>query len=56
MTSAMQVHELSVLSKTLFFVCFRYFRQRLKQMGFIVYGHDASPVVPLLLFMPAKIA
>ncbi|KAK2553864.1 Serine palmitoyltransferase 2 [Acropora cervicornis] len=35
---------------------YRYFRQRLKDMGFIVYGHDASPVVPLLLFMPAKIA
>lgn len=34
----------------------KYFRQRLKQMGFIVYGHDASPVVPLLLYMPAKIA
>ncbi|XP_074631166.1 serine palmitoyltransferase 2-like [Acropora palmata] len=34
----------------------KYFRQRLKDMGFIVYGHDASPVVPLLLFMPAKIA
>ena len=25
------------------------------QMGFIVYGHDDSPVVPLMLFMPAKI-
>jgi serine palmitoyltransferase len=33
----------------------RYFRQRLKEMGFIVYGHDDSPVVPMLLFMPAKI-
>ncbi|XP_031560266.1 serine palmitoyltransferase 2-like [Actinia tenebrosa] len=34
----------------------KYFRCRLKEMGFIIYGHDASPVVPLLLYMPAKIA
>merc|ERR1712062_17094 len=33
----------------------KYFRQRLQQMGFIVYGHDDSPVIPLLLFMPAKV-
>lgn len=33
----------------------KYFRQRLQQMGFIVYGHDDSPVVPMMLFMPAKI-
>ena len=33
---------------------YRYFRQRLKKMGFIVYGHDASAVVPILLYMPAK--
>lgn len=26
------------------------------QLGFVVYGHDDSPVVPLMLFMPAKIA
>ncbi|XP_043912170.1 serine palmitoyltransferase 3 [Protopterus annectens] len=32
----------------------RYFRERLHQMGFIIYGHEDSPVVPLLLFMPAK--
>lgn len=32
-----------------------FFRQRLKQMGFIVYGHDDSPVVPLLVYMPAKV-
>lgn len=30
-------------------------RKRLIQMGFVVYGHDDSPVVPLMLFMPAKI-
>jgi serine palmitoyltransferase len=33
----------------------RYFRRKLQQMGFIVYGHDDSPVVPLMLLMPAKI-
>jgi serine palmitoyltransferase len=32
-----------------------YFRRKLKNMGFLVYGHDNSPVVPLLLCMPAKI-
>lgn len=33
----------------------RYFRKRLKQMGIIVYGDDDSPVIPILLIMPAKI-
>uniref|UniRef100_H3B216 serine C-palmitoyltransferase n=1 Tax=Latimeria chalumnae TaxID=7897 RepID=H3B216_LATCH len=33
----------------------RYFRGRLKKMGFIIYGNDDSPVVPLMLYMPAKI-
>lgn len=33
----------------------RYFRQRLKKMGLIVYGDDDSPVIPILLIMPAKI-
>ncbi|XP_050737145.1 serine palmitoyltransferase 2-like isoform X3 [Eriocheir sinensis] len=33
----------------------KYFRQRLRQMGFIVYGHDDSPVVPLLLYLIPKI-
>lgn len=33
----------------------RYFRQRLRKMGFIIYGNDDSPVVPLLLFMISKI-
>lgn len=32
-----------------------YFAARLRQMGFIVYGDHGSPVVPLLLFNPAKI-
>ncbi|XP_068730448.1 serine palmitoyltransferase 2-like [Montipora capricornis] len=31
-----------------------YFRRRVKQMGFIVYGHDASAVVPILLYLPSK--
>ncbi|ELU16750.1 hypothetical protein CAPTEDRAFT_165279 [Capitella teleta] len=34
----------------------RYFRRRLMEMGFIVYGNMDSPVVPLLLFCPGKIA
>lgn len=31
-----------------------YFRERLIQMGFIVYGERDSPVVPLMLYLPAK--
>ncbi|CAF0843715.1 unnamed protein product [Adineta ricciae] len=34
----------------------RYFRRQLVDMGFIVYGNNNSPVVPVMLFMPAKIA
>ncbi|XP_042900943.1 serine palmitoyltransferase 2 [Parasteatoda tepidariorum] len=33
-----------------------YFRQKLKQKGFIIYGNDDSPVVPLMLYFPSKIA
>ncbi|XP_040837768.1 serine palmitoyltransferase 3 [Ochotona curzoniae] len=33
-----------------------YFRQRLREMGFIIYGNDYSPVVPVLLYMPGKVA
>ena len=33
----------------------RYFRQKLQKMGMIVYGHDDSPVVPVMLFVQAKI-
>ncbi|XP_026165688.1 serine palmitoyltransferase 3 [Mastacembelus armatus] len=33
----------------------RYFRARLKEMGFILYGNDDSPVVPVLLYMPGKV-
>ncbi|XP_013888084.1 serine palmitoyltransferase 2 [Austrofundulus limnaeus] len=32
-----------------------YFRRKLREMGFIIYGNDNSPVVPLMLYMPAKI-
>lgn len=34
----------------------RYFRQRLIEKGFIIYGNDDSPVVPLLVFFPTKLA
>lgn len=34
----------------------RYFRSALHRRGFILYGNANSPVVPLLLFLPAKIA
>ena len=34
----------------------RYFRSALHRRGFILYGNSNSPVVPLLLFLPAKIA
>lgn len=34
----------------------RYFRRKLQRMGFIVYGSDDSPVVPLLIYLPAKVA
>jgi serine palmitoyltransferase len=33
----------------------RYFRQKLKQEGFIVYGNDDSPVVPVALYYPSRI-
>eukprot|EP00052_Salpingoeca_macrocollata_P001142 m.24089 g.24089 ORF g.24089 m.24089 type:complete len:512 (-) comp11139_c1_seq1:80-1615(-) len=33
----------------------KHFRQGMKKLGFIVYGNDASPIVPMLIFMPAKI-
>ncbi|XP_048061394.1 serine palmitoyltransferase 3 [Megalobrama amblycephala] len=33
----------------------RYFRSRLKEMGFIIYGNQDSPVVPLLLYLPGKV-
>ena len=32
----------------------RYVRLGLKRLGFIIYGHDDSPIIPLLLYHPAK--
>lgn len=34
----------------------RYLRLGLKRLGFIVYGHDDSPIVPLMLYNPAKMS
>ncbi|KAI7866768.1 pyridoxal phosphate-dependent transferase [Spinellus fusiger] len=34
----------------------RYFASKLRELGFIVYGDEGSPVIPLLLFNPAKIS
>lgn len=34
----------------------RYLRLGLKRLGFIVYGHDDSPIVPVMLYHPAKIS
>ena len=32
----------------------RYLRLGLKRLGFIVYGHDDSPIIPVTLYNPAK--
>ncbi|KIJ37114.1 hypothetical protein M422DRAFT_178526 [Sphaerobolus stellatus SS14] len=32
----------------------RYLSRGLQKLGFIIYGHDDSPIVPLLLFNPGK--
>lgn len=34
----------------------RYIRLGLKRLGFIVTGHDDSPIIPIILYNPAKIA
>ena len=34
----------------------RYLRLGLKRLGFIVSGHDDSPIVPIMLYNPAKIS
>jgi serine palmitoyltransferase len=34
----------------------RYFRRKLVDMGFIVYGNRNSPVVPMLLYLPGRVA
>lgn len=33
----------------------RYFRRRLAQIGVIIYGHEDSPVVPMLVYLFSKI-
>jgi serine palmitoyltransferase len=33
----------------------RYLRLGLKRLGYIVYGHDDSPIIPVILYNPAKI-
>lgn len=33
----------------------RYFRRKLVDMGFIIYGNQNSPVVPMLLYLPARV-
>ena len=33
----------------------RYFRKKLREMGFVVYGNEDSPVVPVMLFMQGKV-
>jgi serine palmitoyltransferase len=32
----------------------RYLRLGLKRLGYIVYGHDDSPIIPILVYNPAK--
>ncbi|KAF4119770.1 serine palmitoyltransferase [Geosmithia morbida] len=34
----------------------RYLRLGLKRLGYIVYGHDDSPIIPVMLYHPAKIS
>lgn len=33
----------------------RYFREKLTNMGFIIYGNKHSPVVPMMIYMPARV-
>ncbi|CAF0806522.1 unnamed protein product [Didymodactylos carnosus] len=33
----------------------RYFRKKLVDMGFIVYGNKNSPIVPMMIYMPARV-
>ncbi|XP_044185286.1 serine palmitoyltransferase 2-like [Acropora millepora] len=33
----------------------RYFRRRVKEMGYVVFGHHASPIIPLVIFAPGNI-
>lgn len=33
----------------------KYFRRKLKALGCVVYGNDDSPVIPMLVYMIAKV-
>ncbi|XP_053701950.1 serine palmitoyltransferase 2-like [Synchiropus splendidus] len=33
-----------------------YFRRKLREKGFVIYGNEDSPVVPMMIYMPAKLA
>lgn len=33
----------------------RYFRRRLAQIGVIIYGHEDSPVIPMLVYFYSKL-
>ena len=33
-----------------------YFRQRLIDMGLVIYGDDGSPIIPIMIYSPGKIA
>ncbi|KAG1807481.1 serine palmitoyltransferase 2 [Suillus subaureus] len=46
--------EARVRMRRLAFNC-RYLHAGLKKLGFIVYGHASSPIVPLLIFNPGKL-
>ncbi|KAK2561766.1 Serine palmitoyltransferase 2 [Acropora cervicornis] len=37
-------------------IYFRYFRRRVKEMGYVVFGHNASPIIPLVIFAPGNTA
>lgn len=43
-----RIHSLAQNSK--------YFATELRKLGFIVYGDEGSPIIPLLLFNPAKVS
>ena len=36
-------------------VMIRYVRLKLKEKGFVLYGNDHSPVIPLLLYHPGRV-
>ncbi|KAG2159463.1 serine palmitoyltransferase 2 [Suillus bovinus] len=46
--------EARMRMRRLAFNC-RYLHAGLKKLGFIVYGHPSSPIVPLLIFNPGKL-